>query len=88
MVLLTALKWKDKGHRDSYPSVNKQMLGVQDVKVSGHEDKVLLQTYGNSESGDHVKSDEISKSSGDNHVQAVRGLLESICVNREGIQEI
>jgi hypothetical protein len=59
---------KDKEDRDSYPSVNKQMLGVQEVKASGHENKVLLQTYGNSESGDHTNSDEINKSAGDNNV--------------------
>jgi hypothetical protein len=29
--LLIALKWKDKEDRDSYSSVNKQMLGVQEV---------------------------------------------------------
>jgi hypothetical protein len=50
--------------------------------VSGHENKVLLQTYGNSESGDHIKSDEISKLSGDNHVRAVQELQESIFVNK------
>jgi hypothetical protein len=38
--LPTALKWKDKEGMDSYPSVNKQMLGVQEVKASGHENKV------------------------------------------------
>jgi hypothetical protein len=59
------------GHRDSYPSANKQMLGVQEVKASGCENKVVVKTYGNSESGDHIKSDEINKLTGDNHVQAV-----------------
>jgi hypothetical protein len=41
-VLPIALIWKDKEDRDSYPSVNKQMLGVQEVKASGRENKVLL----------------------------------------------
>jgi hypothetical protein len=30
-----ALKWNNKEHRDSYPSVNEQMLGIQEFKVSG-----------------------------------------------------
>jgi hypothetical protein len=55
MALLRALKWKDKEDRDSYPSANKQMLDVQEVKASCRENKVLLQTYGNSESGDQIK---------------------------------
>jgi hypothetical protein len=63
------------------------MLGVQEVKASDHENEVLLQTYGNSESGDNIKSDEINKISGNNHVQAVHEFQESICVNKEGIQE-
>jgi hypothetical protein len=66
-VLPIALKWKDNEDRDSYPSVNKQMLGG----VSDHENKVLLQTYENSESGDHIKSYEINKLSGNNRVQPV-----------------
>jgi hypothetical protein len=49
--------------------------------------KVLLQTCGNSEPGDHIKSDEINELSGDNHVQEVQELQESICVNKEGVQE-
>lgn len=40
-----------------------------------------------SESGDHIKSEKIKKLSGDNHVQAVQELQESISVNKEGIQE-
>jgi hypothetical protein len=35
-------------------------------------------TYGNSESGDHIISDEINKLSGDNHMHAVQELQESI----------
>jgi hypothetical protein len=46
-----------------------------------------LQTYGNSEFGDHIKSDEINMLSGDNHMQAVQELQVSICVNKEGVQE-
>jgi hypothetical protein len=70
---------------DSYPSVNKQILGVQEVKASGRENKVLLQTYENSESGDHIKSDEISKLTGDNHEQAVQeGVQEYINSETEG----
>jgi hypothetical protein len=86
-LLGTALKWKDKEHRGSYPSVNKQKLGVQDVKANGCENKVLLQSYGNSESVDHIESDEVNKLTGDNHTQTVQELRESICVNTEGIQE-
>jgi hypothetical protein len=47
------------------------MLGVQEVKVSGRENKVLLQTYGNSESGDHINSEVIKKLTGENHLQVV-----------------
>jgi hypothetical protein len=82
-----ALKWKDKEHRDSYPSVNKQTLGLQEIKASGCENKVPLQSYGNSEPADHIESDEINKLTGENHVQAVQELQESICVNKESIQE-
>jgi hypothetical protein len=87
MALQITLKWKDKEDSDHYQSVNKQMLDVQEVQVSGCGSNILLQTYGNSESGDHIKSDEINKLSGDNHVQAVQELQESICVNKECIQE-
>jgi hypothetical protein len=51
------------------------------------ENKVLSQTYGNSESGDHIKSDEINKLTGDNHVQAVQELQQSICVHKNGLQK-
>jgi hypothetical protein len=56
-------------------------------KSSGCQNKVVLQTYGNSESADHIKSGEINKLSGDNHVQAVQEFQESVCVNKEGLQE-
>jgi hypothetical protein len=54
-VMPVALKWKAKKHRLSIPNANKQMLGVQEVKASGCENKVLSQTYGNSKSSDHKK---------------------------------
>lgn len=65
------------------------MLGVQElqeVKARGCGNKVLLQTYGNSESGDHIKNDENNKWSGDNNVQAVQELQGNVCVNKEDIE--
>jgi hypothetical protein len=40
LVIKIALTWKDKEHRDSYPSENKQMLGIQEVQANGHENRV------------------------------------------------
>lgn len=42
--------------------------------MSGCENKVLLQTCGSSESGDHIKGNETSKLSEDKHVQEAQDL--------------
>jgi hypothetical protein len=64
--------------------VHEQTQGVQEVRPCARENETQSQTYGNSQTGDHMTSNNIRKLRGDSHIQAAQE-PQCFCVNKEGV---